>query len=266
MRRTFSLILLFARVSVQNFAAYRFDFFMRLFMSFVQLGAELVIVYTIYHNTESLKGWRWQHMVVLVGVYRIIAGGIRIYIVPNMRAVLENIREGTLDFVLLKPVNSQLLVSIREFVFWRFTDILLGGAAAAYGAYKLSTQITATQIATFIFMLAAAFAIIYALWLALATLGFWFIRVQNIEMVFWNVFEAGRYPVMIYPPWVQWSLTFLIPLAFVTTFPAGMLTGDAATGVPDSAPILAGIAAIVALLLSAWFWRFGLKHYSGASA
>lgn len=266
MRRAFSLMLLFARVSVQNFAAYRFDFFMRLFMSFVQLGAELVIVYTIYHNTDSLKGWRWQHMVVLVGVYRIIAGGIRIYIVPNMRAVLEDIREGTLDFILLKPVNSQLLVSIREFVFWRFTDIILGGVAAAYGAYKLSVHTNVVQILTFLLMLVAAFAIIYALWLALATLGFWFIRVQNIEMVFWNVFEAGRYPVMIYPPWVQWGLTFLIPLAFITTFPAGMLTGDSATGVPASAPILACLMAVIALALSAWFWRFGLKHYSGASA
>lgn len=266
MRRAFYLILLYARVSVQNFAAYRFDFFMRLFMSFVQLGAELVIVYTIFFNTKSLAGWRWQHMVVLVGVYRIVAGGIRIYIVPNMRAVLEDIREGTLDFVLLKPVNSQLLVSIREFVFWRFTDIVLGLAAAAYGAYKLSVHITWMQVATFAFMLAAAFAIIYALWLALATLGFWFIRVQNIEMVFWNVFEAGRYPVMIYPGWVQWSLTFLIPLAFITTFPAGMLTGDSATGVPADAPLMAGLMAIIALLASSWFWRYGLKHYSGASA
>lgn len=266
MRRAVHLMLLFVRVSVQNFAAYRFDFFMRLFMSFVQLGAELVIVYTIYHNTDSLAGWRWQHMIVLVGVYRIIAGGIRIYIVPNMRAVLEDIREGTLDFVLLKPVNSQLLVSIREFVFWRFTDILLGGCAAGYGVYRLSLHVTATQIVTFVFMLTAAFAIIYALWLALATLGFWFIRVQNIEMVFWNVFEAGRYPVMIYPPWVQWSLTFLVPLAFITTFPAGMLTGDQATGVPATAPLFAGLMAFIALLASGWFWRYGLKHYSGASA
>jgi len=266
MRRAVFLIILFARVSVQNFAAYRFDFFMRLFMSFMQLGAELVIVYTIFHNTKSLRGWRWEHMLVLVGVYRIIAGGIRIYIVPNMRAVLEEIREGTLDYVLLKPVDSQLLVSIREFVFWRFTDILLGASAAACGAYYLGAQVTAVQLATFGLMLAAAFAIIYSIWLALATLGFWFIRIQNIEMVFWNVFEAGRYPVMIYPPWVQWSLTFLIPLAFVTTFPAGILTGDPAIGVPRLAPLWAGLAAAVSVVLSRWFWRFGLKHYSGASA
>jgi len=81
-----------------------------------------------------------------------VAGGIRIYIVPNMRRVLEDIREGTLDFVLLKPVNSQLLVSIREFVFWRITDLIYGGTAAAIGASMLAKDIGATQIATFVFM------------------------------------------------------------------------------------------------------------------
>ncbi len=259
-------MLLFARLSVQNFAAYRFDFFMRLVMSFVQLGAEIVIIFIIFDNTESIKGWRWEHMIVLIGVYRIIAGGIRISIVPNMRAVLEDIRKGTLDFVLLRPVNAQLLVSIREFVFWRFGDIVLGGAAAVYGAHRLAAHIGPYQALIFIFMIGAAFAIIYSVWLVLATLGFWFVRVQNIEMVFWNVFEAGRYPVMIYPPWVQWSLTFLIPLAFITTFPAAMLTGDPATGAPALAPLYALIIAAATVALSAWFWRYGLRHYSGASA
>lgn len=266
MRRALQLMLLYARVSVQNFAAYRFDFFMRVFMSFVQLGGEILIVFIIFDNTKVLKGWHWEHMLVLIGVYRIIAGGIRIYIVPNMRLVLEDIRNGTLDFVLLKPVNSQLLISIREFVFWRFSDILLGSAAAAYGSYRLAAHVSIGEIAIFVVMIAAAFAITYSIWLTLATLGFWFVRVQNIEMVFWNVFEAGRFPVMIYPPWVQWGLTFLVPLAFITTFPAAMLTGDPATGAPAMAPIHACVIALVTLVLSGWFWRFGLRHYSGASA
>ena len=266
MSRALSLMLLFARVSVQNFAAYRVDFFLRGFMSLIQLGAELIVVDTIFHNTDNLSGWRWQHMLVLVGVYRMVAGGIRIYIVPNMRRVLEDIREGTLDFVLLKPVNPQLLVSIREFVFWRITDLVYGGTAAIVGVSMLSTDIGFAQVATFVLMLTAGFAIIYSAWLMLATVGFWFIRVQNIEMVFWNVFEAGKYPVMIYPYWVQWSLTFVVPLAFITTFPAGTLLADPATGVPASAPYYAIGIAVVSVLLSSCFWRFGLKHYSGASA
>lgn len=257
---------LFIQVSVQNFTAYRFDLFVRGLTSLIHIGAELLAVWTIFDNTQTLKGWRWQHMLVLVGVYRIIAGGIRISIVPNMRKLLDEIREGTFDFVLLRPVNAQFLVSIREFVIWRLTDVVLGAAAAAYGCYSLIGHVPIIQTLVFILMIAAGFAIVYSVWLMLATLCFWFIRIQNIEMVFWNVFEAGRYPIVIYNPWVRWVLTFIVPLAFITTFPAGSLLNDPTIGVPAKAPYYAVLIAMTLLLISGWFWRFGLKRYSGASA
>ncbi len=273
MTRAIKLMLLFARVSTQNFAAYRFDFLVRLTLSVLHLGTELVIVWTIFENTDTLAGWHWQHLLVLVGVYRIVAGGIRMSIVPNMRRVLEDIREGTLDFVLLRPVNAQLLVSIREFVIWRTVDVVLGLATAVAGCLLLpegAPSATGGTILAFVVMLAAGFAIVYSIWLMLATLCFWFVRIQNIEMIFWNVFEAGRFPIVIYRPSVQWFLTFIIPLAFITTFPASAMFGDASL-LPGWVPLgwMAPIAvalAVVLLLISGWFWRFGLRHYSGASA
>jgi ABC-2 type transport system permease protein len=81
-------------------------------------------------------------------------------------------------------------------------------------------------------------------------------------MVFWNAFEASRYPIDIYRPWVRSLLTFVLPLAFITTFPAGMLTRNASWNVIWAAMLMAPIM----LLLASWFWRFGLRRYSGASA
>lgn len=266
MIRALRLASLYARVSVQNFAAYRFDMVVRLLVSLLHLVAELLSVWTIFSNTTALAGWRWQHMLVLVGVYRMVAGGIRLSIVPNMRMVLDDIREGTLDFVLMRPVNSQLLVSIREFVFWRAGDVILGAVVAVYGCVKLLGHLPMFSTLVFVLMLAAGYVIVYSFWLMLATLGFWFVRIQNIEMIFWNVFEAGRFPIVIFRPGVRWTLTFVIPLAFITTFPAGTLLGDPTTGVPASAPIWAVVMAVVMLLLSGWFWRLGLRRYSGASA
>jgi ABC-2 type transport system permease protein len=265
MIRALKLILLFARVSVQNIAAYRFDLVMRSVMSVLHLGAELIGVWTIFKNTKSLAGWGVPHMIVLVGVYRIVAGGIRMSIVPNMRRVFDDIREGTLDFVLLKPVNSQFLVSIREFIVWRVVDVVLGAVIAVIGCVMLLGRVPPGPAITFVLMLAAGFAIVYAVWLILATLCFWFVRIQNIEMIFWNVFEAGRFPIVIYRPWVQWVLTFIVPLAFITTFPAGALFGDSAM-MPRYTPLLAVVVAAVLLIASNRFWHFGLRHYSGASA
>ena len=118
---------------------------------------------------------------------------------------------------------------------------------------------------SFVLMLFAASVIVYALWLMLATLCFWFVRIQNIEMIFWNVFEAGRFPIMIYPGWLQWTLTYLIPLAFITTIPAGALLGATDEVLPHAAWWACGLAAVMFYVASR-FWRFGLRFYTGASA
>src|SRR5947208_11491003 len=114
------------------------------------------MVWTLYHDTTEIHGWTRNHMYVLVGVFRMVAGGIRMSIVPNMRKLLEDIREGTLDFVLLKPVNAQYLVSIREFVVWRATDVLLGLAIALYGVVKLTGAVPVVPLLQFLVVLLAA--------------------------------------------------------------------------------------------------------------
>jgi ABC-2 type transport system permease protein len=264
--------MLYMRVSIQNLAAYRFDMLVGIVMSFLRLGVELVAVWTIFHNTTTLgQGWELPHMLALVGVYRLVAGGIRMSIVPNMRKVLEDIREGTLDFVLMRPVNAQFLVSIREFVVWRVADVLLGLGVIGFACFRLMDHLPLGPVVEFVVVLAAGFAIVYSVWLMLATLCFWFIRIQNIEMVFWNVFEAGRFPIVIYRPWVQWVLTFVLPLAFITTIPAAAVFDDptlvpSALSLPIPLSLVAVLLAAVTLFASSWFWRFGLRHYSGASA
>lgn len=262
MTRYLKLFWLFTRVSIQDDAAYRMDFVVHFFLALLQLGAELTALWTIFSNAHSLAGWTVVEIIALLGVFRIMVGTIGMLIGPNMRRMMEDIRDGRLDFAILKPVNTQFFVSTRRVVLFRGIDILFGLGMATFAAIHLSADLSPGRVLLFLAMLASGLAIIYSFWLVLATLAFWFTRINNIEMVFWNVFEAGRYPVHIYPPWVRWGLTYVIPLAFLTTFPAGSLIGKTA---PQQV-IVALIAGAVSLVLSSWFWRYGLRHYSGASA
>ncbi len=262
MRRYLRLIALFARVSVQNDAAYRFEFFMRVILTILQLAAELMGLWTIFSNTQSLAGWNVYQVLVLLGVFRFMVGIIQMIIAPNMRLIMEDIRNGTLDFALTKPVNSQFYVSIRQVVSWRITDLIVGAAMAGYGIFHLAATISFGQVVMFLLLLAAGAIIIYSFWLILATTVFWFTRINNIEMVFWNVFEAGRYPIDIYRPWVRWALTYLMPLAFLITFPAAALVGKTSV----ITLIIAGAVAAAMATAASLFWRFGLRRYSGASA
>lgn len=262
MRRYLRLIALFIRVSLQDDSAYRMIFLGHLLMALLQLSAELVGLWTVFSNTQSLAGWNAWQLLALLGVFRVMSGMIGMFIAPNMRRVMEDVREGTLDFVLIRPVSAQFLASARRIVVWRLTDMLIGSMVAFYAAYKLAGALPVRAVLLFVALLACGTVIIYSFWLMLATSSFWFTRISNIEMVFWNIFEAGRYPVDIYRPGVRWALTYLVPLAFLTTVPASALAGRSE---PRSVAV-AFVLAVVSFLAASAFWRFGVRRYSGASA
>jgi ABC-2 type transport system permease protein len=262
MLRYLKLILLFVRVNIQDDAAYRVNFLMRIVIAIVQTGGEAFTLWIIFSNTKSLADWNLPELIVVMGVFRTMIGVISLVIAPNMRAIMDDIRQGTLDYVLTKPINSQFYASVRKIILFRLADIALGLVLVVVGCVMLSADVPISHVAQFAGLLVAGVVIIYSFWLVLATTAFWFIRLDNIEMVFWNLFEAARYPVDIYRPWLRWLLTFMLPVAFLTTIPPGILTGK-------TEPIRLAAALIIAPLALAGaslFWRMGLRHYSGASA
>jgi ABC-2 type transport system permease protein len=96
----------------------------------------------------------------------------------------------------------------------------------------------------------------------ITTGAFWIIRMDELHELFEGVYQSGRWPVTIYPGWLRLSLTFLVPIAFAVTVPAEALTSRLT---PETLLLAAGFAAFL-LGFTRWFWRIGLRHYSGASA
>jgi ABC-2 type transport system permease protein len=242
--------------------AYRVNFVVRLFQSLVELGTALAGLAIVFSYTDNLGGWRPDEIVALVGVYFLVGGVIGLFIQPSMEAFIESIREGTLDFTLTKPEDGQLLISIQDVEIWELIDILLGFGVLSVALVRLGERIGAGEAAAFAVMLLAGGAIVYSFWLILASLSFWFVRVENILVIFQSMYEAGRWPISLYPGWLRFGLTFLVPVAFATTVPAEALTGRLDT------PTLLGALALAAAMLvaSRLFWRTGVRHYSGASA
>jgi len=256
------LLWVFFRVGVMGELAYRVNFVVRLFQSLVELGTALAGLAIVFSYTDNLGGWRPDEIVALVGVYFLVGGVIGLFIQPSMEAFIESIREGTLDFTLTKPEDGQLLISIQDVEIWELIDILLGFGVLSVALMRLGERIGAGEAAAFAVMLLAGGAIVYSFWLILASLSFWFVRVENILVIFQSMYEAGRWPISLYPGWLRFGLTFLVPVAFATTVPAEALTGRLDT------PTLLGALALAAALLvaSRLFWRTGVRHYSGASA
>jgi ABC-2 type transport system permease protein len=252
----------FTRIGVMNELEYRLNFFVQLFQSILGLasaGAQLAIVFSY---TDALAGWRPAELIGLLGVYFMVGGVIRSVIQPSMQRFMEDVRLGTLDFTLTKPADSQVLVSLKQIEVWKVADVVLGAALMAVAVSRMGEQVGVAQAVGFAIALLAGSAMVYSFWLFLATCTFWFVRLENIMVIFQSMYEAGRWPVGIYPGWLRGMLTFVVPVAFATTVPAEALAGRL------NPMTLAGAVALAAVLLlfSRWFWTFGVRHYSGASS
>jgi ABC-2 type transport system permease protein len=252
----------FFRISVLGELAYRANFFVQLFQSLLELVTSLAGLAVIFSHTNTLGGWRPDEVLALIGVYFLVGGMIGLVIQPGMAQLIESVRDGTLDFTLTKPDDAQLLVSLRRIEIWKLIDIGMGFAVLVTALLRLGEKVAGWQAVAFVVMLLAGAVIIYSFWLFLATLSFWFVRVENILEVFQSMYEAGRWPISLYPGWLRFALTFIVPVAFATTVPAEALTGRLSGITLLGAVMLAAVLFVASRL----FWRAGLMQYSGTSA
>jgi ABC-2 type transport system permease protein len=260
--RSIRLALISLRLGVLHALQYRADFFIQLLQSFVNLVTALAGLAVVFGQTSELGGWTQEELVALVGVFLIVRGLIGSVVRPSMERLMEGVRRGTLDFTLTKPADSQLLVSVREVAVWQLVDVALGAVVTVLAIVGLGERVGVDRALAFGLALLAGLAIIYSFLLILSTLAFWLVRLENILVIFGTMYEAGRWPVGIYPPWLQVALTLVVPVAFAITIPVEALIGRLE---PTTLGVTVGLA-IAFLVISRWFWRFGLRHYTGASA
>ena len=256
------LLWLFFRLGFMNELAYRANFYMQFVQSLLNVGVALASLAVIFEHTNNLNGWKPAQLVTLLGVYFLMSGVIGTLIQPNMQRLMEGVQSGTLDFTLTKPGDAQLLISIGEIRVWRLIDIFQGLVILVLAIWHLGGEASLWQVASFILTLVSGIGIVYSFWFMLATLSFWLVRVENILVIFQSLYEAGRWPIGIYPRWLRSTLTFVVPIAFAITVPAQALIGTLSIETLVGSVILS----FLMLLCTRFFWLCGVRNYSGASA
>ena len=145
---------------------------------------------------------------------------------------------------------------------WRLVDVVLGLAVLGVALVRRGGELSLLDGALFLLMLLAGGAIIYSFFLVMASVAFWFLRIENILVIFGDMYQAARWPIGIYPQWLRFILTFVVPVAIAITVPAEAVVGR----LTGARVALALGVALFALAASRFIWGRGLKRYSGASA
>lgn len=258
----FRLALNYLRIGILNEFQYRANLYIQILQTFIALATGLIGLNLVFAQTTDLAGWSQSELLAVMGVFVVMGGIIRAAIQPNMERLMEEIREGTLDYALTKPADAQLLVSVREFRLWQLVDVVTGLTILTIALGQMGWLINAWSVFAFFSTLFMGFVMIYSFWLIITSTAFWFVRVNEIANLFEGLYAAGRWPIDIYPNWLKYGLTFLVPVAFAISVPSEALTGRL------TLQTWLGALALTTFLfiLSRIIWKIGLKNYSGASA
>jgi ABC-2 type transport system permease protein len=259
--RYLRLLRLFAANSLQLDLEYRIDFVINIGTALISLGAGWIVLDVMFRHAESFGGWSFLEALALFGIYMVFEEFVYGVLTLNLSRLPQLIQNGDLDFILLKPVNSQFQVSLRRLPLMSLPTALFGIGVMIYATLGLGTLTPGNVLLTGLLFLDGV-VIIYSLWVLLLTTAFWFVKVENITEIFNAFFAAGRFPVSAFPSWVRFVLTFIVPIAFITTVPA-----SAAVGRLTWSMGLASLAIAAGLLcLSHLFWRVALASYTSASS
>ena len=262
MRRYLRLLALQLRMSLSLSAQYRWDFLLQGGLVLVWTFLGLVPLYVALHSRPPVEGWSYEQALVVVGWFTIMTGVIYGAVNPSLTAVVEHIRKGTLDFVLMKPADAQFLVSTAKFEPWRVVDVFTGVGIIVWAFALMKTAPAISSVAVAIGLLAVSIAVLYSICILAVAVAFWVVRLDNLTYLFNSLLDFGRWPVEIFRGVVRLFFTFVIPIALMTTYPAEALLGRLSA----RTAVLGVLGAIAFTLLGRFVWTRALGRYTSASS
>jgi len=250
------------RASTLVLMQYRADFLTEGLLEICWALTALVPLFIVFRERESVAGWTYGEALLVAGWFVLLQAILEGAINPSLASVVEHIRRGTLDFVLLKPADAQFLVSTARFEPWRATNALTAAVVFVQAFWLIGHPPSLAGVLASLLLLAASTLLLYSLWILTVSAAFYVVRVDNLTHLFSSIFDAARWPASFFRGVVSFLFTFVIPLALMTTYPALALLGRLSL---TTLALALGGAALFALA-ARLAWLRSLGRYTSASS
>ena len=250
------------RASLQVTMQYRAEFFVGTFMALFYVFWNVVPMLVLWTQRPTIAGWTLEEALLVTAWFTLMRAILDGAVQPSLQAVVEHIRTGTLDFVLLKPADAQFLVSTAKFEVLNIVDALAAVGMGGWALARMHYTPGARELVSALLLTVAGAALLYSLAILAISAAFYVVRLDNLIYLFNSVFDAGRWPASVFRGVWRVLFTFVVPLALMTTFPALALLGRLAPSTAVKA--LGGAVLFVALARLVWMRAIG--HYRSASS
>jgi len=261
MGRYLQLLKLQLRTSALLAAQYRWDFLIDGLISVVWAAAAIAPLLIVYfQRAQAIPGWTLNESLVVTGWFILLQAILDGAINPGLQAVVDHIRKGTLDFVLLKPADAQFLVSTSRFQLWRIVSVGTAIAVFVIAFSRMGRVPSPAGFAQAFLLLGTATLVLYSMWILIVSTAFYVVKVDNLTYMFSSIFDAARWPASVFRGVLKFVFTFVIPLALMTTYPAEALLGRL-----EPLTLVYAVGASLAFATAArTVWLLSLRRYASA--
>ncbi len=251
------------RNSFSAAAGFRANFIISFVTSIGWISVSFLMIGIVFSNTNSLLHWSRAEAFAVFGLYELLDGLISMFFWDGIAMVPLLIRDGSMDYIVTKPVDSQFQVSIKQFRLASISEIGTGVIILIYAFGIGGFHVQAINVFYTLIMFIAAMVLYYSIASIAVTLNFWFIRLENMSMLLMMSVIMARYPLDVFTGLMQKFVFYVLPLAFLATVPAIVLFNKA-----NPIPWVLGavVLATVFFCISRILWLAGVKSYSSASS
>jgi ABC-2 type transport system permease protein len=243
--------------------SFKANFLLWIVVELLWFSLQLAFVAVIYQHTDRIVTWSKWEVVMLMGASHFIQQVFGAIFLTNCTQLSEHIRTGKLDFMLLMPVNTRFLISLRQVDLGGFVNAASALVVMLYAGRQLQLMPSASQGLGFLLLCVASIFIHYSLLFLLSSVSFWTVRAQGIVWGYYNLFNIARMPDAAFRGFFKVFFTFAIPMLLVANVPVKLLV--AKLGSPWEMALLAGMSGLCFLVSEAG-WRYALRHYTSASS
>jgi ABC-2 type transport system permease protein len=251
------------RNSITREMSFQINFLIWIFVELLWFALQLSFNSVIYLHTDSIGSWTKWEVVLLIGASHFIQQLFQAFFLVNCAQLSDLVHTGKMDFMMLLPVNTRFLVSLRYVDLSGFVGAASGLAVMIYALRQLQVMPTLGQVALFGLLCSGAILVHYSLMFLMATISFWTVRAQGLVMAYYNLFSVARMPDAAFRGTGRVVFTFVLPMLLVVNVPVKALLAKLSS---VSEVVLLLATCVCFLLVSTLLWRLALRQYSSASS
>lgn len=267
------VLMTFLRNGLVREMTFRANFIIQVITRAFWFFAQVTLFELIYGNVNVINSWSREEYFAFMATGMLINAIVETFFMPNCANFSELIRTGNLDFALLKPIDTQFLISFEKVNLAMLNQVVLAIGLLIYALVQIGEPVSVTQVLLYCCYVLIAVTFFYSLMITLAATSVWFGRNQGLYDFWFYITIFARYPREIYngrkadviegADVLQFAFTYIVPILLVVTVPAKALVK---TVEHPEFFVLAALSAVAGLGLSRLAFRFALKSYRSASS